>query len=113
MTIRSLDLLDLPFLSRYSQDILSLDSARLLTHGNPLSATALLSYLDPRRNLYTAISRQDEKTLMGQVFLRSGETGARLVFLAPGEQMENLALPLLVNLCKEGVEWGAHYLLAV
>lgn len=112
MTVRSLDLLDLPFLLRYSQDILLLDSARLLTRGNPLSATALLSYLDPRRNLYTAVARQDEKNLMGQVFLRSGETSARLVFLAPGEQMEDLALPLLDHLSKQAGEWGAHYLLA-
>ena len=49
MTVRSLDLLDLPLLSRYRRDVLSLYSARILTRGNPLGAMALLSYLNPRR----------------------------------------------------------------
>ena len=64
MTVRSLDLLDLPFLPLYRQDILPLDSARLLTRGNPLGATALLSYLNPRRNLYTAVATENSLSLM-------------------------------------------------
>jgi len=52
MLVRSLDVLDLPLLSRYRRDLLSLDSARILTRGNPLSAVALLAYLDPRHQIY-------------------------------------------------------------
>ncbi len=56
MTIRSLDILDLPLLSRYRRDILPLDSAHILTRGNPLGAMAMLSYLNPRRTVYTAVA---------------------------------------------------------
>lgn len=112
MPVRSLDLLDLPFLSRYRQDVLPLDSARALTRGNPLGATALLSYLNPRRNLYTAVASQDGDSLMGQVILNEGETSARLVFLAPGEEINGLTLPLLDHLTKQAGEWGALHVLA-
>jgi len=38
-------------------DIAFMDTARLLTRGNPIkSAVALLSYLDPRRHIYTAVA---------------------------------------------------------
>jgi hypothetical protein len=112
MTVRSLDLLDLPFLSRYHQDVLPLDSARALTRGNPLGATALLSYLNPRRNLYTAVASENGDSLMGQVILNEGETSARLTFLAPGERINGLTLPLLDHLTKQAGEWGALHVLA-
>ncbi|KAF0109180.1 MAG: hypothetical protein FD146_224 [Anaerolineaceae bacterium] len=112
MTVRSLDLLDLPFLSRYRQDALFLDSARFLTRGNPLSAMALLAYLDPRRNLYTAFAREDGDSLMGQVILNERETSARLTFLAPAEQVGPLAGSLLDHLTKHAGGWGAQHLLA-
>lgn len=112
MTVRSLDFLDLPFLPRYRQDILPLDSARLLTRGNPLGATALLSYLNPRRNLYTALCSENGISLMGQVIMNDGETSARLVFLAPSSQVNGLTLPLLDHLASKAGEWGAHHVLA-
>ncbi|MEW6093558.1 MAG: hypothetical protein AB1531_06290 [Chloroflexota bacterium] len=112
MTVRSLDLLDLPFLPRYRQHILPLDSARLLTRGNPLGATALLSYLNPRRNLYTAVAIENRLSLMGQVILSEGETSARLTFLAPAERINGLTLSLLDHLCKQAGEWGALHVLA-
>jgi hypothetical protein len=112
MTIRSLDFLDLPFLPRYRQDILSLDSARWLTHGNPLSTSALLSYLDPRRNIYTALINEDENTLMGQIVLREAETSARLTFLSPAKKIDGMALALLDHLTRQAGEWGALHVLA-
>ncbi len=112
MTIRPLDLLDLPFLSRYQQDVLSLDSARFLTRGNPLGARAFLSYLNPRRNLYTAVASENGDLLMGQVILNEGETSARLVFLAPSGQLNGLTLPLLDHLTGHAGEWGALHVLA-
>lgn len=112
MTVRSLDLLDLPFLPRYRQDILALDSARLVTRGNPLSTTALLSYLDPRRNIYTALVNESENTLMGQVALKEGETSARLIFLAPARKIDDLAPVLLDHLAREAGEWGALHVVA-
>ncbi len=112
MTIRSLDLLDLPLLSRYRRDVLPLYSARILTRGNPLSAMAMLSYLNPRRHIYTGIASENGISLMGQVVLRGDETSARLTFLAPAENINSLALSLLDHLTTQAGNWGAFHLLA-
>jgi hypothetical protein len=112
MIVRSLDVLDLPLLSRYRRDMLSLDSARILTRGNPLSAVALLSYLDPRRHIYTAVAADNSVSLMGQVALREEETSARVTFLAPTQNINGLTRPLLDHLVTQAGEWGAFYLLA-
>jgi GNAT superfamily N-acetyltransferase len=112
MIVRSLDVLDLPMLSRYRRDLLSLDTARILTRGDPLGAAALLSYLDPRRNIYTAVASDDGGSLMGQVTLREDETSARLTFLAPAEALNGLTQSLLEHLVTQVGEWGAFHLLA-
>lgn len=112
MTVRSLDILDLPLLTRYNRQILSLDSARMLTHGNPLGALALLSYLNPRRFIYTAIASENGTTLMGQVILKGEENSARLTFLAPADHLNSLTLPLLDHLTVQAGDWGAAYLSA-
>jgi len=112
MTVRSLDLLDLPLLSRYRRDVLPLYSARILTRGNPLGAMAMLSYLNPRRHIYTAVASENGNSLMGQVILNGNETSARLTFLAPAENINGLALPLLDHLTMQAGDWGAFHLLA-
>jgi hypothetical protein len=112
MTIRSLDFLDLPSLSRYRRDVLPLDSARILTRGNPLGAMAMLSYLNPRAHIYTAVAYENGDSLMGQVTLKDGETSARLTFLAPASNLNGLTLPLLDHLSNQAREWGAFHLLA-
>ena len=112
MNVRSLDVLALPLLARYRRDMLSQDSARLLTRGNPLGAVALLSYLDPRHHIYTAIAAENDRSLMGQVTLQEEETSARLTFLAPMENLNGLILPLLDHLVTQAGEWGAFHLLA-
>ena len=112
MTVRSLDLLDLPLLSRYRRDVLPLYSARILTSGNPLGAMAMLSYLNPRRYIYTAIASENGDSLMGQVILKGDETSARLTFLAPTENVNGLTLSLLDHLTTQAGEWGAFHLLA-
>ncbi|MGA2490827.1 MAG: hypothetical protein ABSF99_11720 [Anaerolineales bacterium] len=112
MLVRPLDVLDLPLLSRYRRDMLSLDSARILTRGNPLSAMALLSYLDPRHHIYTAVASENGSSLMGQVTLHEEETSARMTFLAPAENLDGLTLPLLEHLVTQVGEWGAFHLLA-
>jgi hypothetical protein len=112
MTVRSLDILDLPLLPRYRRDVLSLDSARLLTRGNPLGTVALLSYLNPRRHLYTAVASENGDSLMGQVTLHEEETSARMTFLAPAKNANELVLPLAAHLSVQAGEWGAFHLLA-
>jgi len=112
MTVRSLDLLDIPLLSRYSRNVLPLHSARILTRGNPLGARAMLSYLNPRGYIYTAVSSENGDSLMGQVILNGDETSARLTFLAPSENINGLTPPLLDHLTMQAGEWGAFHLLA-
>ncbi len=112
MHVRSLDFLDLPFLARYRRRALALDSLRLLTRGHPLGAAALLAYLDPRRFIYTAIAREDDDALMGQVVLEEGGSAARLTFLAPADCLDGLTPPLLDHLTRKAAEWGALHLLA-
>jgi hypothetical protein len=112
MIVRSLDVLDLPLLSRYRRDMLSLDTARILTRGNPLGAAELLSYLDLHRQIYTAVATEDSISLMGQVTLREEETSAHMTFLAPVENLNGLTQPLLEHLVNQVREWGAFHLLA-
>jgi hypothetical protein len=112
MTVHSLDLLDLPLLSRYRRDILPLYSAHILTRGNPLSAMAMLSYLNPRRTVYTAVASESGDSLMGQVIMKGDETSARLTFLAPLGNTNGLTLLLLDHLTSQAGEWGAFHLLA-
>jgi hypothetical protein len=112
MTVRSLDLLDLPSLSRYRRNVLPLDSARMLTRGDPLGALAMLSYLNPRHFIHTAVASENGESLMGQVTLKDGETSARLSFLAPGDNLNGLTIPLIDHLSHQAMEWGAFHLLA-
>ena len=112
MIVRSLDVLDLPLLSRYRRGMLSLDSARILTRGNPLSPVALLSYLNPLHHIYTAVASDNGISLMGQVTLREDESSARVTFLAPQENINGLTQPLLDHLVAQAGEWGAFHLLA-
>jgi len=112
MTVRSLDFLDLPFLSHSRQNVLPLYSARMLTRGNPLGARAMLSYLNPRRHIYTAVASEDGQSLMGQVILKADETSARLTFMAPTENVDRLSPLLLDHLTAQAGEWGAFHLLA-
>jgi hypothetical protein len=99
-------------LSRYRRDVLPLNNAHILTHGNPLGAVAMLSYLNPRRYIYTAVASENGLSLMGQVILKGDETSARLTFLAPTENINGLTLSLLDHLTTQAGEWGAFHLLA-
>ncbi|MFA5873627.1 MAG: hypothetical protein WC832_06650 [Anaerolineales bacterium] len=99
-------------MSRYRRDVLPLYSARILTRGNPLGAMAMLSYLNPRRYIYTAVASKNGDSLMGQVILKGDETSARLTFLAPMENINGLTLSLLDHLTTQAGEWGAFHLLA-
>ena len=112
MTVRSFDFLDVPFLPRYRRDVLPLDSARLVTRGNPLGAAALFAYLDPRRHIYTAVVSENGNALMGQIVLQEDETSARITFLSPKENIEVLSPPLLDHLVAQAGEWGSFHLLA-
>lgn len=113
MNIRPLDLLDLPTLSRYRNDAITLDSSRALTRGNPLGAVGFLSHFNPARHVYTAIIKENGDSLLGSVIHTPGETFARLLYLAPNTDQTRPNLPLLVDhLSTQAGIWGAFHVLA-
>ena len=113
MNIRPLDLLDLPTLSRYRNDVLMLDSSRALTRGNPLGTAGFLSHFNPARHVYTAIAKQNGDSLLGSVIHTPGETFARLLYLAPTTHLTHPHLPLLIeHLTAQAGTWGAFHIIA-
>ena len=113
MSIRPIDLLDLATLYRYRGDAVSFDAARLLTRGNPLGAIGIMAYINPRRHIYSAVSAKNDQTLLGGIIHTYGETFAKILYLAPTSQMNNPALPELIeNLASEAGKWGAFHVLA-
>ena len=113
MPPRPLDLLDLPTLYRFRAEAVSLDSARLITRGNPLGAAGFMSYFNPARHLYTGISQENGTTLLGGVIQTNGDSFAKLVYLAPASNLTHPAMPALVDhLSAEAGKWGAFHVLA-
>ncbi len=113
MSIRPLDLLDLPSLYRYRGEAVSLDSARLLTRGNPLGAVGMLAYMNPRRHVYTAISDGDGVTLLGGITHTNSDTFAKLLYIAPASNLDLPTAPALIDhLSVQAGPWGAFHVLA-
>ncbi len=84
MSIRPLDLLDLPTVYRYRGEAVSLDPARLLTRGNPLGAMGMMAYVNPRRHIYSAVSDNDGATLLGGIIHTNGESFRQITLPGPG-----------------------------
>jgi hypothetical protein len=113
MSIRSLDILDLPLIARYRNDALTLDSTRALTRGHPLSAAGLLAYVNPTRHMYSAVANGEGNTLLGGVIHAYGDAFAKLLYLAPASRLDHVALPELVeHLVGQVGEWGAFHVIA-
>lgn len=113
MTIRSLDILDIPLIARYRNDALTLDSTRALTRGHPLGAASLLAYVNPTRHMYAAVANGNEASLLGGVIHSRGETFAKLLYLAPASRLDHAALPGLVeHLVTQVGVWGAFHVIA-
>lgn len=113
MTIRSLDLLDLPTIARYRNDVLTLDSVRALTRGHPLGAMGLLAYINPARHLYAAIANGGDAALLGGVIHTRGESFAKLLYLAPSSRLNDPELPALIeHLVVQAGEWQAFHVMA-
>src|SRR5512146_2733659 len=113
MSVHPLDLLDLPALYRFRSEAISLDSARLLTRGNPLGAIGVMAYANPRRHIYSAVLREEGTTIAGGIIHTNGDSFAKLLYLAPASEMENAALPgLIENLTAQAGTWGALHVIA-
>jgi hypothetical protein len=113
MTIRPLDLLDIPIITRYRNDVLTLDSARALTRGHPLGAMGLLAYVNPARHLYAAVANGGDSVLLGGIIHSRGDTFAKLLYLAPSSHLKDRQLPELIeHLAAQAGEWNAFHVLA-
>jgi hypothetical protein len=113
MTVRPLDILDLPLIARYRNDTLTLDSTRALTRGHPLGAVGLLAYVNPARHMYAAVANGNGTELLGGVIHSRGETYAKLLYLAPASRLDHLAMPKLIeHLVVQVGTWGAFHVLA-
>ncbi len=96
------------------KDILCLDSALMLTRGNPVGLMAAIAQLHPDRGSYTGVATSDDgdPTLFGQMTYTSGNRSARLAFVAPGKAAaSHLLVALLEGLAWQAGEWGAFHLL--
>ena len=113
MTIRPLDLLDLPNLYRFRDEAIGLDAARTLTRGSPLGAVGLLAYVNPSRHMYAAVTDGDGTSVLGGITQTRGEAFAKLLYLAPSSRLNHPDLPALIeNLSAEAGTWGAFHVLA-
>jgi hypothetical protein len=113
MSIRPLDLLDISTITRYRNDVLTLDSVRALTRGHPLGAMSLLSYINPARHLYAAIANGADSALLGGIIHTRGEPFAKLLYLAPASQLNDPQLPALIeHLTAQAGEWNAFHVTA-
>ncbi len=113
MTPRPLEFFDLPKLSHFRNEIISLDCARILTRGNPLRVANFLAHFNPTRRIYTAIhERKGGEALLGSIRQQEGETFARLTYLAPASAIEADVLPLIEHLIKQAKHWRAYLVVA-
>lgn len=113
MPPRPLDLLDLPTLYRYRAEVVSLDSSRLLTRGNPLGAAGFMSYFNLARHVYTAVLQEDGVSILGGVIQSNRDSFAHLVYVAPASKLDHPGLPEVIeHLCAEAGKWGAFHVIA-
>lgn len=113
MSIRPLALLDLPYIYRFRDEAIGLDTARTLTRGNPLGAARLLAYMNPARHVYGAIANGEHDSVLGGIIHSQDDTFAKLLYLAPLSNLNHPELPALIeNLSSQAGAWGAFHVLA-
>jgi len=113
MSVRPLALLDLPYIYGFREEAVGLDTARLLTRGNPLGAVGLMAYVNPARHIYSAVANGEDTVVLGGVIHTRDETFAKLYYLAPASQLDHPLLPdLIENLSAQAGTWGALHVLA-
>jgi hypothetical protein len=113
MSIRSLALLDLPYVYSFREEAIGLDTVRMLTRGNPLSAVGLFGYVNPVRHIYSAIVNSEGESVLGGIIHSRNDPFAKLLYIAPLSQLNHPDLPELIeNLSVQAGNWGAFHVLA-
>ncbi len=105
--------MDLPALRRFREHVLPLDTVQLLTHGNPLRASAFLEYLNPANGIYTAISEEAGNiSIIGQITHSGNNRASHLSFISPGRGIFSPHLTeMMDHLAVQAGEWGTFHLL--
>lgn len=91
------------------------DSELALTRGNPAGPLALLAYLDPTRDNFSAVTtpKDGQSALMGQMRHTPGHRSAHISYLLPADELDQPSLPELIEiLAVQAGSWGASNLLA-
>src|ERR1041385_8577551 len=113
MSIRQLAIFDLPYLYSFRDQAIGLDTARMLTRGNPLGAVGLFAYVNPARHIHSAIANGGDEYVLGGIIHSRNETFAKLLYIAPSSQLHHPDLPELIeNLAAQAGAWGAFHVLA-
>lgn len=117
MNIRSFEWHDLPTLRHYRNQIIYLDTTRVLTGGSLFVPTGtLLSTLAPATGIYTYLYQDDlpdAPQYCCQVAHTAGSPAAHLTFLAPDIDLEQANLsPLFEHLVTPVGERGAMHIVA-
>ncbi len=123
MSIRPIDILDLPILYHHRSEAVCLDATRTLTRGNPLGAIGLLAYMDPGRHIYGAMCADTDdhsgdgnwtkRSVLGGIIQTRGEHHAKLLYLAPSSNLDHPEFPNLIeHLSGEAGSWGAFHIRA-
>ncbi|MEN4041149.1 MAG: hypothetical protein ROW52_12595 [Anaerolineaceae bacterium] len=92
-----------------------MDTALVLTRGNPIGAAAMLTNLNPSHGSFTGVARSPKSVspLIGQLVYRPGERSARLAFFTPESSINNSNLTGMVDrMAEQAGEWGAFNILA-
>lgn len=103
---------DLPHLLRHPDWVQSLDSARLLTRGSPLSLRNFLLRITPAMNRYGVLWNADGKFGgAAQMIQRVGEKYSQMTFLStPPEAIPSGTVSGLEGLIRQAGVWGSHFL---
>ncbi|GAB4523069.1 MAG: hypothetical protein OHK0046_36330 [Anaerolineae bacterium] len=112
---RTITLVDLPLMTRLSDQAMVLDNEIGFTRdSNGSNGMVLSSVLLPHRNAHTLIARSGKRHVIGQ--FRVLEDNARITFITPDLREEDfddrLWLHLLDAMAREGGKHGAHALIA-
>lgn len=119
MNVRPFDWRDLPVLHRYRTQCLFLDRALVLTSGPILAPKgAVLSSLSSATGIFTFLANdeaEDQTPLIGQVTHASGQSSARLSFLAPDSPLPALLLAGIIEsmAVQVGERGGLHIIAEV
>jgi hypothetical protein len=102
---------DLPTLYRYRNRVQALDSALMLTRGNPVGVASILNYLSPSKGFFTGVLNpgDGQETLIGQFYYLLGERTAHLAYISPDDRIDSRdGMKLIEGLVSKAAELGAY-----